>query len=461
MGPNCRVLAKVWNGLQVEIHGSHSIERVLDLTNYTNEASLLRVFAVLLVTPLPCLAITVIVDVLPLADPLEGANANMMYFVRLFYTFLVTTFLAIHQFRISVPILSYPTIRAIRSTFVVSALCVGFLYGLAEMISFPLPFSSMLVTPAWTSLVLVSVAAEWMKKIAETPGSGTMVFNVVKLWTCEALLVFIYPIYYYIFTTLSDNGKTAFASLLLVMKLIMKNIIARSAVHLRDEMPEVVVFNAEVFNALFASYCLQNSPSIWVTLEIMIFDALTMAFSLRDAGNVRRNLKHLEHRVDSARAQSTFRAKRLDRKLTTLSRASVLLRDPVKPKASLTSPFNGPNTVLVTPCLCQASKNVIALVEASIEPLVTVKPKSFQGVGSASDRKIKELFHFASVHPAPTNDENDQTGFQMRYVSTVQRLLYAVEFLLLLNYVEVIVPLVYCEYLHVFNYLNLINNAFR
>lgn len=66
-----------------------------------------------------------------------------------------------------------------------------------------------------------------------------------------------------------------------MIKLVMKNIIARSVVHLIDEMPEVVVFNAEIFNALFVSYCMQNSPSIWITLEMMIFDALMMAFVTR------------------------------------------------------------------------------------------------------------------------------------------------------------------------------------
>ncbi|KAF1785821.1 hypothetical protein GQ600_19247 [Phytophthora cactorum] len=81
-----------------------------------------------------------------------------------------------------------------------------------------------------------------------------MVFNTIKVWLDV-------PLYFYVFTTLSKTGQMFFASLLLVIKLIMWNIFTLTVVHLSDEMPEVVVFNSEVFNALFVSYCMQNSPS--------------------------------------------------------------------------------------------------------------------------------------------------------------------------------------------------------
>lgn len=80
-------------------------------------------------------------------------------------------------------------------------------YGLAAVIGFPLPFSLMTVTPAWTTLVAISLAVEWAKKIRETPGAGKMVYNAIKLWLCEVLLVFTYLVYYYVFTTLSRRAK--------------------------------------------------------------------------------------------------------------------------------------------------------------------------------------------------------------------------------------------------------------
>ncbi|KAE9129049.1 hypothetical protein PF006_g16129 [Phytophthora fragariae] len=114
------------------MHGQHSTQRVLELTKYANETSWLRVITILLVTPLPCLVVTVLVDILPLADPSEGLEGNKMYFVRLFYTFMVITFLATHQFRLNVPVLPYPLQRTIRNTVFISGFCVGVYYGLAS-----------------------------------------------------------------------------------------------------------------------------------------------------------------------------------------------------------------------------------------------------------------------------------------------------------------------------------------
>lgn len=46
---------------------------------------------------------TVLIDVLPLKNPLDGVEAaNSMFFVREYYTFVVLTFFAIHEFRAGV-----------------------------------------------------------------------------------------------------------------------------------------------------------------------------------------------------------------------------------------------------------------------------------------------------------------------------------------------------------------------
>ncbi|EGZ07227.1 hypothetical protein PHYSODRAFT_340354 [Phytophthora sojae] len=405
----CRFLAKLWHATQVEMHGTHSTQRVLELTKYANETSWLRVVTILLVTPLSCLAVTVLVDILPLDDPFHGVKGNNLYFARSFYTFLVITFLATHQFRLT--------------------LCVLVHYGLAAVIGFPLPFSLMTVTPAWTTLVAISLAVEWAKKIRETPGAGKMVYNAIKLWLCEVLLVFTYLVYYYVFTTLSKKGKTAFALLLPVIKLVMKNIIARSVVHLIDEMPEVVVFNAEIFNALFVSYCMQNSPSIWITLEMMIFDALMMAFSLRDAGNSRRSLKELERRIETERSWGSFHSstRRSSTRLTTLDRASMLLHYTVKSE-------------VVSPPSVDDHKLAFLLPAAAKSNEATAK--NFRSIVPISP---KLLFGKVGAHPATNTGENPP----IRYTRKVQQLVYAAEFLLLLNYVEVIIPLVYSIYLYV------------
>ncbi|KAE9197865.1 hypothetical protein PF004_g19710, partial [Phytophthora fragariae] len=345
-------IATLWESTQVEQQGRYSTEGILELTTYANEASWMRVVAVLVATPVPCLITTVLIDALPLADPLEGVEANSMYFLRSYYTYLVMTFLAIHQFHISVPVLPNILWRNIGSSLVVAAATVGVLYALATVVGFPVPFSLLAVTPAWLLLITLTLTLEWAKKVKETPGAATMLVNSVKLWMCQVLLVFTYPSYFYIFTMLSKGGKTAFAMLLPFLKVFMKNLFARTVVHLRDEMPEVVVFNVELFNALFVSYCMQNSPSLWITLELMGIDIATMVFSLRGAVSTRRSLKDLERRISqrssweslddrsSSVTTRTSTMRRSSTRLTTLDRASMLLHLGQTHTTTMITPMN-------------------------------------------------------------------------------------------------------------------------
>ncbi|KAE9161223.1 hypothetical protein PF005_g31330, partial [Phytophthora fragariae] len=45
-------------------------------------------------------------------------------------------------------------------------------------------------------------------------------------------MVLIYPTFFYVFTTLPTNAKTPFAMLLPIMKILMRNVMSRTVVHL-------------------------------------------------------------------------------------------------------------------------------------------------------------------------------------------------------------------------------------
>jgi hypothetical protein len=434
-----RTLVRLWESTQVELKGRYSEQRLLELTKYTNETSWLRVFAVMAATPLPCLLVTVAIDVMPLADPSEGLTANSMFFLRTFYTHLVVTALLLLQFRDSVPVLPFPIKRVIWNTVVVSACVVGLFYGFGRAIGFPVPFGPLLVAPFWGILASVGVAIEWTKPLRETPHAGQMLINTSKLWFCELLLVFTYPPYFYMFTTLPQQGKAAFALLLPVIKLFMRNLVARTVTHLRDEMPEVVVFNCDVFNALFVSYCMQNAPSMWITLEMMAFDIVMMAFALRGAGRARRSLKALEQRIGEQRSWRRLGGggKSVSR-LTSLDRARILLNRDVKRESRRVAPCPAAakQRVNAPKKHTKAAKNPLGVASttslASILPFPSSQPAVPQPLGASVDPNV-ELF------------EAQQCRYSAQYSSMVRRLAYAAEFLLLLNYVEVIVPLVFCK----------------
>ncbi|KAE9118242.1 hypothetical protein PF007_g9002 [Phytophthora fragariae] len=356
---------------------------------------------------------------LPLSPPSDGIHSNKLFLVREFYAFLVMTLLTLNQFRKGIPVLPYPTRKLIRDTFLVSGIIVGIMYGLILAVGFPLPFTTLTMVPPWTVLVLVCMGAQWAQLIRETAGAAMMFIGMMKLWVCDNLLVFVYPPYFYVFTTLSTTGQIAFVLLLPVIKVLMRKLFSRAVQHLSDETPGIIVFNADVFGSLFVAYCMQRSPSTWTTTGVMMLDIITMTLALRDVHNARKELQELEQQLDKAHAWRSYMYHgavghiSLGRLVpTTLERASILLD--------------------------QAAEEY-GLGVGIIAP-ETTKNRTID-----SGRKI---FGFVRIHPADHGVDavRQRPPTEASYTLKVRRLLYMAEFLLLFNYVEAMVPLVFCKY---------------
>ncbi|ETK82079.1 hypothetical protein F442_12672 [Phytophthora nicotianae P10297] len=443
---------KAWERTQVELHGSYSTDRMLALAKYTRETSWPHIITVLLVSPLPCLVITVLSDVIPLDGPSGGIKANKMFQIRQYYSYVVMSFLCAQQFRTSVRALPYPNWRVWRNTIVVAGLTVAVLHGLALWIGFPVPFSIVIAMPAWVVIITISMAIEWLRLIQQNPETGTMVFNTIKVWLVEVLLVVTYPPYYYVFTTLSKTGQMFFASLLPVIKLIMRNIFTLTVVHLSDEMPEVVVFNSEVFNALFVSYCMQNSPSFGTTLMVTAALLLQLGMSLRDVNDavhrmdkVGRQLAHEDVYNDPSIA--TPKSSVGAHVLTCLERAEKMLleqRDALQESKV--------KTVSVRSSITQRDK--ISQAEKGGEGKELLKSDSIEKTFKFEERGTIKPYSGARIQPTPEEAEKhtargvkEITATSLQYVLEVRRLLYLTEFLVLINYVGVFIPLVFSIYM--------------
>jgi hypothetical protein len=268
------------------------------------------------------------------------------------------------------------------------------------------------------------------------------------LWLCDFLLAFIDPPYYYVFTTLSNKAQLAFTLLLPLIKLLMRNLFARAVGHLGDETPGLVIFNADVFGSLFVAYCMQSAPSLWSTVVLMTADIVVMGLSLRDIEIARRGLGELERKVDEAFEWNSFHgASRNIRlrglKMTTLERVSLLLEQEgqsqvesarsmqlVELKRVLPLEEHGPQLVVVDSK--KTKPTIIAVMHNVLAPSNQIHP-------AAGPKRVR----WTSATGSRTMSSHDK----LKYTRKARQLLYMAEFLLLLNYVEVIIPLVFCEYL--------------
>eukprot|EP00644_Phytophthora_capsici_P016687 jgi/Phyca11/122125/e_gw1.47.87.1 len=404
MSSKCHFLVKLWRATQVKLHGSYSANRVQDLAKYIRETSWFRAVLVSIGTPVPCLIVTLLIDVLPLSDPSKGVQANKLLFVREYYGFVVMTSIALHQFRKGVSLLPYSTGKLVRDTLIVSALTVFSLYGLALVIGFPLPFTNVVAVPTWVFSIVSAIAIQWTSKLQASPKAGKMLLGTIKLWLCEFLLVFIYPPYFHVFSTISTmKAKMAFALLLPVLKLLMRNLFSRSVGHLGDETPGLVVFHADVFGSLFVAYCMQSSPLLWMTLTIMAVDILVMGISLNDLKKIHKELEVLERRLDIWKSHHNALEYIVikGRKPTALDRASVLLAH-------------------------ERVKNSNTRIQQ-------------ERTGSTAPSSMREI--------GPVQSRLARVSLKRSYAAKVRRLLYMAEYVLLLNYVEVVIPLVFSIYL--------------
>ncbi|ETM98891.1 hypothetical protein PPTG_19221 [Phytophthora nicotianae INRA-310] len=71
-----------WNAIQVGRQGEYSIERVESLDHYCKTASKTRVLLVCILTPVPALAVAIILEMMPLQDPSKGWDANWIFWIR-------------------------------------------------------------------------------------------------------------------------------------------------------------------------------------------------------------------------------------------------------------------------------------------------------------------------------------------------------------------------------------------
>ncbi|KUF86827.1 hypothetical protein AM588_10001261 [Phytophthora nicotianae] len=232
-------LSTVWKAAQVELQGEYSIYRVQDLFTYINTASSARVFLAQLLTPLPCLAITAIVDLLPLRPISNNANSNQLFFVRAFASFWLANTTTHNQFKHIVPQLPLSNAKIAIYGAVVAAITVTAMYGLVLIVGFPLPFSIITMSPVWLSLFVLPMAL-WMVKSRTDPESWPLVVTSLKVMVCQEVLVVVYTTYFYVFTTIPASGKTYFALLLPVLKLVFRNAMAKTVGYLSDEVPEGV-----------------------------------------------------------------------------------------------------------------------------------------------------------------------------------------------------------------------------
>lgn len=219
------------------------------------------------------------------------------------------------------PVLPMSRRRCFGITVFVSVGCMGYTYSLSLLIGFPVPFMMVMGAPVWMTLLLGSLTVSWGRHIRGNSALQTQIVDGLKMFAVQMSMIVVYPFYIYIFSNLSSVKQACFSLVLLVIKMAIKNGISYYIRSNRDMQPEIVVFNVDVFNALFVSFSMQNSTSKLTVIVIMAVDFVRMTSSIREVLRLAQELKTVENQIHLLRNLEPASFQAIDKQKSGLGRA--------------------------------------------------------------------------------------------------------------------------------------------
>ncbi|KAG1703428.1 hypothetical protein DVH05_007376 [Phytophthora capsici] len=297
---------------------------------------------------------------------------------------------------------------------------------------FPLPFGLLIAGPPF-----VFVIAVYFKSISRLQNDPAILVDFRRqlvLYNCQATLPFVYPVYILGFVSLTGWNQVVFVAVLPVIQIIAKNWISRALADDNDQKAQCVIFVVEVFNALYVSSVLQAAQSWMSTGAIMLVDILQFWVSMSDIVKLLEDVKLLMAKIPRSH------------------------------------PIANENFVQVAVRLINIEHS--AENEKRIQDL-SAKESSKQ-LASYVPPQTKTwilkwmIWRKAQIYPGSTPEQQADPALSLesifsqedrvRFIKISLHVLYITEYLVLVEYVEVAMPIVYC--LHQLILFHMHNSAY-
>ncbi|OWY97983.1 hypothetical protein PHMEG_00031365, partial [Phytophthora megakarya] len=159
---------------------------------------------------------------------------------------------------------------------------IFFIFGLCVLTVFPLPFGLLIAGPPFVLVIATCFTYISGPQWRADPSILVDVKRQLVVYNCQTTLPFVYPLYIYGFVSLTGWNQVVFVSILPVIQIFAKNWISRALADDYDQKPQCVIFVVEVYNALYISNVLQTASSWTSTAAIMAIDILQFWVSMRD-----------------------------------------------------------------------------------------------------------------------------------------------------------------------------------
>ncbi|TMW59686.1 hypothetical protein Poli38472_004755 [Pythium oligandrum] len=368
---------------------------------YIVQNAMMQYVVVCLWTPVPAIAMVTLLDCIPLEAPSKGPN-NICIWIRIALTAGIVTALMLNQCQSLTPWMRL-TPRFVTMLGATAGVVSGLTsWQLARVVGYPLPFSMLLGTPNVVLLVVIAVLLSQREHFRDIPDARRDILRYYWVLNCQFFMTIVYPLFNYVFGVVSPSQQTAIVLLLPLIKIICKLWIHYALKDIQDAKPEMIIFNVEVFHALFVAHCMQNSTSKRTVLVLVLFDLGHAWISLTDVRRVLRELRRLAPKSKSRDSTKNI----VEFAMTILDKDPELCRS------------------VASDAICRQGP-----------PTILVAPQQVKALNGETDQ-------------ASTTAQQEQLARKQRrlFVEKVFELLYLTEFIVFIEYTEVIVPVIYSVY---------------
>ncbi|KAE9076313.1 hypothetical protein PF010_g23948 [Phytophthora fragariae] len=276
-------LEKNWSQLQVGHHGSYSVERLELLHEYCQATSFRRVLLVCLLTPAPALLVAVVLECLPLRSPSEGWADNWLFWIRVGVMLMFIIPVGAWQLNLFVPDHNISKYQQFNANLLVCVAQLGTFIIAAMIVGFPVPFMWQL--GAITIGIYIPVLTRLIYGPALFTKGSILQQHHKKFQDCFAInltLTGVYPFCRVLYDLLPPVSQGVVVIILPIWKFGAKRFAVRMARQAEDFIPELVAFSVDFFGSLFISFCMTTSGSLYLSALIIRFDCIHSLLKFRE-----------------------------------------------------------------------------------------------------------------------------------------------------------------------------------
>lgn len=230
--------------------------------------------AVLVASALPCMAVTVMVESIPLDDPALGWRRNGAFFLRMLISVVIAAVALTTELEEIIPELAFSWCQMLFISCTQAVLFVGTAVLLAELSGvFPTPFGFVgcvfAMIAGGTMLQLVA-ARHRIPAILDFRARFHRASAVIGL---QAATVIIYPVYTTAFARLPSDAQNWSALLLPAIKHVLQ-VAMRAAAATHSDAWAMMTGAVHQFHVLFTVVCIQNAKTRWTMWIVLLWHAV-------------------------------------------------------------------------------------------------------------------------------------------------------------------------------------------